>query len=121
MAYRVSIYVGIDGTAYTAGSTDQRGSKGTTGRTVGGRPVEYAGEWYGSQLAYGACRESIRAAWERASRGAAVALTGLVDDCPAGILADKCRDMGRNDLAAGVLALDAAPEVRKGRRTLVLA
>lgn len=120
MAYRVNLYVDAGGRRYTASRTDQRGAAGTEGRTVGGRPVVWAGEWYGSQLGYGACRAAIRAAWERACREPALALTGLAADCPAGVVADRLRDLGRDDLADGYLALDAAPPVTAGYAALAI-
>lgn len=60
MSYAVTIYVDAEGNTYGASQTDQSGRRNYYGpRTVGGRPVAYAGRWYGVQMSYRPYRAAV--------------------------------------------------------------
>lgn len=63
MNFPAEIYVDATGSIYGASQTDQRYTRAACdARTVHGRPVAYAGRWYGSQMAYRPFRESVACA-----------------------------------------------------------
>ena len=66
MTFSATIYVDAQGNIYGASRTDQRGTNAAM-RTVGGRPVECAGTWYGSQMSYQPYRRAVAAAAHRAA------------------------------------------------------
>lgn len=68
MTWAASIYVDESGNIYGASQTDQRGCRQTDDRTVGGRPVEWAGKWYGSQMNYSPFKAAVKKAAMRAAR-----------------------------------------------------
>ena len=57
--FAASLYVSASGHVYGASRTDQRGTRTTTGRTVGGRPVIHIGTWYGSQMSWQPYRDAV--------------------------------------------------------------
>lgn len=61
MTFAAQIYVDAAGRIYGASQTDQRYTTASS-RTVGGRPVVYAGRWYGSQMSYRPYRDAVAAA-----------------------------------------------------------
>lgn len=68
MTFAAQIYVDASGYVYGASATDQRGSRTNHDhRTVNGRPVAYAGRWYGSQMSYRPYREAVTRATSRAA------------------------------------------------------
>lgn len=67
MTYEIKIFVDSDGNTYGASETDQAGTH-TLVRTVKGRPVVYAGEWYGSQMRYRPFKAAVKAAAASLSR-----------------------------------------------------
>lgn len=70
MTYKLSIYADKYGNHYTAVSTDQAGQRGIAEsrvRTVGGRPVVHAGNWYASQTPYRPFRHAVVRAGEEAA------------------------------------------------------
>ncbi len=56
------IFVDALGNIYGASKTDQAGKKklDNNNRTVGGRPVGFAGKWYGSQMRYLPFKKSVQ-------------------------------------------------------------
>jgi hypothetical protein len=68
MTYPVTVYVDASGRIYGAKDTDQAYTSAPTNmRTVNGRPVEWIGTWYGSQMPYRPFRESVQSASKRAA------------------------------------------------------
>jgi len=67
MTYHVAIYVDSYGRTYGAAETDQAGYRTVNGRTVNGRPVVYAGQWYGSQMSYRPFETAVQAAAKKAA------------------------------------------------------
>lgn len=67
MTFAAQIYVDASGCVYGAAQTDQRGCRNADTRTVNGRPVAYAGKWYGSQMSYRPYREAVTRATSRAA------------------------------------------------------
>jgi hypothetical protein len=61
MNFPAQIYVDAYGQVFGASATDQAYTPAST-RTVNGRPVAYAGCWYGSQMSYRPFREAVKAA-----------------------------------------------------------
>lgn len=79
MAYAARIYVNENGTVMGAADTDQAGSRTVDGRTAGGRPVEFAGQWFGSQMDYAPFKRAVaEAATRAATRESAVVKLGAL-------------------------------------------
>lgn len=93
MAFAVQLYVDADGCVLSAKDTDQAGGRDCTARTYRGRPVAYAGAFYGSQLAYGAARACVLAAWETLLGRLASRITGLTEECPMPIQSDRLKEI----------------------------
>lgn len=118
MAYRVRLYADSSGAVYTARQTDAR-VDGTLRdipipcRTVNGRVVCPAGEWFGSQLGYGAARQCVASAAVEAARLELLEACGLSADTPEGVLLDWAQDhapeMGRRFRRATRAALAVRP------------
>lgn len=67
MTFAANIYVDANKNIYGASDTDQRHTKATT-RTVHGRPVAYAGTWFGSQMSYRPFRLAVELAAQEAAK-----------------------------------------------------
>jgi hypothetical protein len=68
MSFPVDIYVDSSGFACGASGTDQAYTRASTqNRTKYGRPLVYAGRWYGSQMNYRPYQNAVKAAGIRAA------------------------------------------------------
>ena len=67
MNFAAKIYVDANGNIYGASKTDQAHTRASCDtRTVGGRPVGYAGRWFGSQMSWQPYRDAINEAMYQA-------------------------------------------------------
>ena len=77
MCFAASIYVTEGGAVIGAASTDQAHTTAAV-RTYGGRPVAYAGSWFGIQMNYRPFKRAVARAQAEARRMANASLAALV-------------------------------------------